>query len=253
MMRGSVTSREMRAIEMNAGYLGMSSSQLMENTGGAVASEVARRFKAGEGKVVAVVGTGRNGGDGMVAARRLAGMGYDVHVFLVGDPAHMRRRTVRKNWDVLQVMDRTVETRVCRDSTEIIPVGGMVVLDAVLGIGYNGPLKPPLLHAVRRINESDGVTIAVDVPTGLDADTGQVANVAVKAALTITFHRSKTGLTRGKEYTGDIVIVDIGIPPEASAYVGPGYVALTRRVRDVQSHKGDHGRLLIVVGSETYS
>jgi NAD(P)H-hydrate epimerase len=253
MTQDGVTSREMRAIEMNAEYLGISPGQLMENAGGAVASDVARRFKAGDGKVVALVGTGGNGGDGMVAARRLACMGYDVQVVLIGDAARIKRRVVRQNWDVLQVMDRTVETCSHRDSTEVPPVRGMVVLDALLGTGYSGPLNPPLLQAVRRINECDGFTVAVDVPTGLDADTGQVVNDAVKADLTITFHRSKVGLATGTAYTGDIVVADIGIPTEATTYIGPGDVVLTRTPRDAQSHKGDHGRLLIVGGSETYS
>jgi NAD(P)H-hydrate epimerase len=180
-------------------------------------------------------------------------MGYDVQVVLIGDPAHIRRREVRKNWDVLQVMDQTIETRSYRDSMDVPPVKGNVVLDALLGTGYSGPLKPPLLQAVQRINESDGFTIAVDVPTGLDADTGQVVNKVVKADRTITFHRLKAGVTKGNEYTGEIIVADIGIPPEASTYIGPGDVALTRVKRVAQSHKGDHGRLLIVGGSKTYS
>lgn len=253
MTQETVTSREMHALEMNAEYLGITSCQLMENAGGAVASDVAQRFKADEVKVVTLVGTGGNGGDGMVAARRLAGMGYDVQVVLIGDAAHIRRRVVRKNWDVLQALDRTVAIRRCRDAAEVPSMTGMVVLDALLGTGYSGPLNPPLLHAVRRINEANGFTIAVDVPTGLDTDTGQVVNDAVKADRTITFHRLKAGLARGEEYTGEIVVADIGIPREASTYIGPGDVALTRTPRVAHSHKGDHGRLLIVGGSETYS
>lgn len=252
-MPDSVTSREMRAIEMNAEYIGISPLQLMENAGGAVARDVAQRFKANEVEIVVLVGTGGNGGDGMVAARLLACREYDVQVVLIGNAAHIKRRVVRKNWDVLQIMDQTIETHSYRDSMEVPPVKGKVVLDALLGTGYSGPLKPLLLQAVQRINESDGFTISVDVPTGLDADTGEVLNDAVKADLTITFHKLKPGLMKQNEYTGEIVVADIGIPPEASTYIGPGDVALTRMKRVTQSHKGDYGRLLIVGGSETYS
>jgi NAD(P)H-hydrate epimerase len=95
--------------------------------------------------------------------------------------------------------------------------------------------------------------VAVDIPTGIDADTGEVLGVAVKADLTVTFYKSKKGLEKAKKYVGELVVKGIGLPKEFETYVGPGDVSMIMKPRPSESHKGDFGRLLIIGGSETFS
>jgi NAD(P)H-hydrate epimerase len=95
--------------------------------------------------------------------------------------------------------------------------------------------------------------MAVDVPTGIDSDTGEVLGNAVKADLTVTFHQTKNGLEKAKRYTGELVIGDIGLPSELEHFAGPGDVLLASKPRNPTAHKGDFGRLLVIGGSEVYS
>ncbi|HID16953.1 TPA: NAD(P)H-hydrate epimerase, partial [Candidatus Bathyarchaeota archaeon] len=175
-----ISTREMRILELNSEYLGVSTLQLMENAGRSVAEEVAKRFRPGS-KVVVFCGTGRNGGDGLVAARHLAALGFEVTVNLVGKEGDIKADIVLKNWEVVKMMKRSVKTRVLRDSFEISPCECDVIVDALLGTGVKGPLRQPILQAVKAINESKAFKVAVDVPTGVDADAGKRLGEAVKA------------------------------------------------------------------------
>jgi len=249
----SVSSVEMTAIEMNAEYFGVSTLQMMENAGSFAAREISSLFKPGETRVVVFAGTGGNGGDGLVAARHLAGLGYRVEVVLVGKPEEIRREIVRRNWEAVKFMDSSVKRTVISDSSLFPMLEGEVIVDALLGTGAKGALKQPVLQAVRVINGMKGFKVALDLPTGVDADSGEAAGEAVKADLTITFHRVKNGLLKAKEYVGELVVADIGVPREAETCVGPGDVLPVRRERLSESHKGDFGHLLVIGGSETYS
>lgn len=106
---------------------------------------------------------------------------------------------------------------------------------------------------VKAINHGAGFKLAVDVPSGINSDTGEVLDDAVKADLTITFHKPKPGLLKAENYVGKLVVANIGIPAEAELYAGPGDVCLVRKPRSPDSRKGDFGRLLIIGGSETFS
>jgi hydroxyethylthiazole kinase-like uncharacterized protein yjeF len=249
----AISSREMNALEMNGEYFGVSRLQMMENAGHAIAMEVESRRTNEASTTLVFAGVGGNGGDGFAAARHLACLGRNVTVVLVGHPDQIHRDEVAKNWAAIQFMTDSVQTILAGDSTLIPPVDGDVILDALLGIGAQGPLRPPILHAVQRINELHGFKVAVDVPTGVNADTGAVLNDAVKADLTITFHRPKRGLLKATTYVGDLVVAPIGLPNEAETHVGPGDVSLVWTPRSPRAHKGDFGRLLVVGGSDTYS
>ncbi len=122
-----------------------------------------------------------------------------------------------------------------------------------LGTGTKGKLKPPIAQVVDYINSLSGFKIAVDVPTGIDSDTGEVLGTAVKADLTITFHKAKPGLEKAKKYIGELVVVDIGLPSALERFAGPGDVNLATKPRSPTAHKGDFGRLLVIGGSEVYS
>jgi len=242
----------MRALELNAEYFGVSRLLLMENAGHTVALEVASRFKPGK-SVVVFCGLGGNGGDGFVAARHLSCMGFKVKVLLAGRGKDISDKAALENWRALQFLGDTIPVEEVYDSALVPKATADVVIDALLGTGARGSLRPPILQLVEGINEMDAFRVAVDVPTGIDADTGAVASEAVKANLTVTFHRSKKGLEKAKKYVGELAVKDIGLPEEFERFAGPGDVLPIAKPRPSESHKGDFGRLLVIGGSETFS
>jgi len=248
----SISTGEMRALELNSEYFGLTRLQLMENAGFSVASEVAERFPKGS-KVTVFCGLGGNGGDGFVAARHLLTRGFIVEVILAGKHRGIRSRESLQNWKALKSLKTSVKILEVSDSSRIPTSDSDIIIDALLGIGVKGALRPPILQMVRKINSSEGYVVSIDVPTGIDSDTGEVLGDAVKADLTVTFHKLKKGLLKAREYAGEIVVKSIGIPPEFESFIGPGDVRLAVKPRRPEAHKGEFGRLLVVGGSRTYS
>jgi len=242
----------MRTLELNAEYFGVSRLQLMESAGRNVALEIASRFKP-EKSVAIFCGLGGNGGDGFVAARHLSSMGFKVTVVLIGKAKEITDKAALANWEALQSLKETIPVHEVYDTTLIPETTAEIVIDALLGTGTKGRLRPPILQLVRKINTTNAFRVAVDVPTGIDADTGEVLGEAVKANLTITFHRTKKGLENAKEYVGELIVKDIGVPEEFERFAGPGDVLLVTKPRPAESHKGDFGRILVVGGSEVFS
>jgi len=242
----------MRTVEMNADYLGVYRLQLMENAGRAVADTVMSRFGP-KSHVTVVCGLGGNGGDGFVAARHLAGAGYHVEVLLLGSSDVIRSDEALINWEALRQMRSSIHIVEIHDSAEIQPLKADVVVDALIGTGVRGALTLPFSEMVQAINRSGGFKIAVDVPTGVESDTGAVHGAAVRADLTLTFHKPKTGFEGAGRHLGEVVVCPIGVPPEAELFAGPGDAYLVSKRRRPDSHKGEHGSLLVVGGSETYS
>jgi len=249
----SITSKEMRALELNSEYFGVSRLQLMENAGKSLAEEVANRFKPNKTRIAVFCGLGGNGGDGFVAARHLACLGFKVEVLLAGKPADISDKEAQKNWVGLQSLKDTLAIHEVYDSSRIPTLEAEVVVDALLGIGLKGAPRPPILQMIKKINDMDCFRVAVDVPTGIDSDTGKVLGEAVKADLTITFHKPKPGLTAAKEHAGEIIVKNIGLPPEFERFAGPGDVQLVVKPRHPEAHKGEFGRLLVIGGSEVFS
>jgi NAD(P)H-hydrate epimerase len=224
----------------------------MENAGRSIADEIALRFGSGT-SVVIFAGTGRNGGDGMVAARHLSSRGFKVFFKLIGNERSLLDPSALSNWKALKAMSTSVKITCCQDSSMISSVDADVVVDALLGTGIHGKLRQPYLRAVQVINSNAGFKIAVDVPTGIDSDTGEVLGEAVRANLTITLHALKKGFSKAKHYCGEVKIANIGIPPEAALYAGPGDVEAISLQRKMDAHKGQFGRLLVIGGSEMFS
>jgi NAD(P)H-hydrate epimerase len=248
----SITSREMRALELNAEYFGVSQLQLMENAGHNIALEIASRFKPDK-SVAIFCGLGGNGGDGFVAARHLSSMGFNVTVILAGKAKEISHKAALENWNALQFLKESISIHEVYDSSLIPDITADIVVDALLGTGTKGKLKPPISQLVEKINALDAFRVAVDVPTGIDSDTGEILGTAVKANLTITFHRTKKGFENAKEHVGELIVKDIGLPKEFEKFAGPGDVLLATKSRPSESHKGDFGRLLVIGGSETFS
>jgi len=251
-IENSITSREMRVLELNSEYFGVSRLQLMENAGHNVASEIASRFKPDK-SVAIFCGLGGNGGDGFVVARHLSSIGFRVKVILAGEAKLISHKEALENWKALQFLKEGIPVHEVYDSSIIPEVTAEIVVDALLGTGTKGELRPPILQLVEKINAIDAFRVAVDVPTGIDADTGEVLGKAVKVNLTITFHKTKKGLKNAEDYIGELVVKDIGLPKEFENLAGPGDVLLITKPRPAKAHKGDFGRLLIIGGSETFS
>jgi hydroxyethylthiazole kinase-like uncharacterized protein yjeF len=247
-----ITSRKMRALEINAEYYGVSLLQLMENAGRNVALEIVSRFSR-EQRIAIFCGLGGNGGDGFVVARHLFSQGFKVSVVLAGEAQSIRHEAAVKNWRALQPLRGRISIQEVRDSSAIPNVNAPIVVDALLGTGTKGKLKPPIAQLVDYINGLAAFKIAVDVPTGIDSDSGEVLGNAVKANVTVTFHKTKRGLRAAKKYVGELVIKDIGLPRELEKFAGPGDVFLAKKTRAAGAHKGDFGRLLVIGGSEVFS
>jgi hydroxyethylthiazole kinase-like uncharacterized protein yjeF len=248
----AITSREMRALEVNAEYFGISLLQLMENAGRNVADQIGSQFSSKQ-KVAIFCGLGGNGGDGFVAARHLLAQGFKVSVILAGKGRNIRHEAAVQNWRALQPLRGKISIQEVTDSSAIPDVNAEVVVDALLGTGTKGKLRPPIAQIVDFINALDAFKIAVDVPTGVNSDTGKVLGNAVKANVTVTFHKSKVGLRSAKKYVGELVVKEIGLPEEIAKFAGPGDVLLVKKKRGAGAHKGDFGRLLVIGGSKVFS
>jgi len=235
----------MAAVDRNAAALGVPRRVLMESSGRAVADAV--RAVADPGDAVAVLcGRGNNGGDGAVAARVLDGASagscedatLDVRARLLGRPETISTDIARANWAALVAAE--ADAREVRDSRALSLDDPAVVVDALLGTGVRGAPREPAATAIRATNATDATVVAVDVPSGVDADTGRAAGEAVDPDHVVTFHDDKPGID-----ADEVTVADIGIPGAAERFVGPGDLP---GARDPSAHKGDGGEVLVVGG-----
>jgi NAD(P)H-hydrate epimerase len=231
-----ITAARMAAVDRNAATLGVSQRQLMEASGRAVARTV-REVGGPESEVCVVAGRGNNGGDALVTARALENA-VDVH--LLGRPESIASADARANWAALEAAE--ADRHVVRDSTDLDLGRPAVIVDAVLGTGAVGAPREPAASAIRAMNAADATVVSVDVPSGLDADTGQSPGVVVEADRVVTFHDLKPGLAN----RDDVTVADIGVPAGAERFTGPGDLLALHRPAD--SHKGDFGHVLVVGG-----
>lgn len=249
-----MTPKDMMAFDGNAEDLGILKSALMENAGKSVADHIINTLDPC--KVTIFAGNGGNGGDGFVIARHLLNNGYDVELLFLGDPSRIKSRETLQNWTAIRNISlgiNSLEIKIINDSSALKKVDSPVIIDAMLGTGIKGKIKEPISEAIDLINESKSIKIAVDVPSGLDPLTGEVPNKAVEADYTLTFHKLKTGLKKAKTgYVGNIILFDIGIPAEAETFLGKGDL-LRLKNRNIDSHKGHNGTVLVVGGSQDYS
>ncbi len=233
-----LSSDEMAVVDANSEALGVPRKQLMESSGNAVA-RVVREYTDSGDAVALVCGRGNNGGDAFVAARFLKDR--QVTVYLLGRPETIATDIAQENWAALEQAELRAE--VVRDSTALDLGTPKLVVDAMLGTGVTGALREPEATAAKRINATDATVVAVDVPSGVDADTGEAAGSAVEADHVVTFHDQKPGLAG---LNASVTVADIGIPAAAETLVEQGDLLRLGRVSD--SHKGDHGRVLVVGG-----
>jgi hydroxyethylthiazole kinase-like uncharacterized protein yjeF len=233
---------------------------LMENAGRSATEAIVNRWPERARHTLVVCGTGNNGGDGFVVARQLAGAGCQARVVALGtqekltnDAAHMAAAWLGSGGKVQWVADSTelshLQEALC---------GSQLIVDALFGTGLSKPLSGLYLDAVELLNQSQIPCCALDVPSGLDADTGCVLGGAVKAQATVTFAHPKPGLfsTPAVECVGNLCIGSLGIPADSWKQVGAaGYqielwdFAKLLPPRKLSVHKGIAGRVAVVAGN----
>ncbi|MGI0026011.1 MAG: NAD(P)H-hydrate epimerase, partial [Nitrososphaera sp.] len=188
----AITSDQMYRIEENGHTsLGMRRFLMMENAGHGLADYIVSKFKGRirNKKIVAVCGTGNNGGDGFVASRHLAGYGARITIVLLGSPSDIKSEEAKLNWGIVEKMN-SIEILFGRDvNTDIKSMISKadIVLDAIFGTGIRGVIREPYASAIDAINANRrGLVLAVDVPSGFDPNSGTIHDKCVKADATIT-------------------------------------------------------------------
>ncbi len=230
---------------------GIAGAELMERAGAAAFGLLQRLWPAAR-RLLVICGTGNNGGDGWVVARLARAGGYTVDVALVGEPARIGGDAATHAARARAAGIEPVEL------ASLVSGGHDVIVDALLGIGLGRPVGGAWLAAIERMNGAGVPVLALDVPSGLDADTGAVLGAAVRAAATVTFIGVKRGLLTGAaaDHRGLLWFADLDVPEPiyaaapraAELLVGTG---LAPRART--SHKGDHGHVLVVGGDHGYA
>lgn len=266
MTKEKILAKKVGILDNNAEWLGIPKKLLMECAGYSLAMEIIEKYNLHENsKVVLFCGTGNNGGDGFVVARHLSSFGIKSHIILLGRPERIRTEEAKMNWNIISnSLTKNVKINVAKDSTDVVNMGIVLdsethdlIVDAILGTGIKGKLREPVATAVEFINEArehqNLPVVSIDVPTGLDPDTGEVTDIAITADLVITFHRNKKGMKIENDYIGEIIVKSIGIPQEAQLFVGRGDLLPTLQSRGKRFHKGQFGRMLVLGGSKNYT
>lgn len=261
MTRYLVSAAEMQELDrQTTEEVGSSARTLMETAGRAVAQAVGARLGKSR-RVVVVCGTGNNGGDGFVAASTLLERGYAVQVFVSGARSKVRSTA----GDALQTLEALGETDVhwMQTNGHLVALenalsGCSLVVDALIGTGFSGPVRGLAADVIALINNAGKTVIAVDMPSGVNADTGEIVGQAVRATHTVTFAFAKRGLLLfpGSEHTGLLEVADIGIPqtlaqklPVRGSVIARDDIAALLPLRGPNTHKGTFGTLAVVAGS----
>jgi len=259
-----VTVSQMQAIEREADAYGLTYDQMMENAGQGLADAILEIFSDEDTDLGAVglVGPGNNGGDTLVALTALAEAGWKAHAYLVKRKKdELVKRLTEAGGEIItgdSAFEKLAEALETAD----------VLLDGILGTGIKLPLKKDIAEALTQVNDIlDGLgqaplIVAVDCPSGLDCDSGEVAEETIPAHITITMAAVKQGLAKlpAFEYVGELQVVDIGLPDELKALndvhtevAEEELIASLLPERPLDSHKGTYGTALIVAGSVNYT
>ena len=208
-----ITVDQMYRIENKGHDMGFLKKFMMENAGAAAVRRLVDKLENIESKNVLIfVGLGNNGGDGLVMARHLAGYGANITVILLGTPENIKTEESNWNWSILQKMP---SVKLLSGNSFKFDFDPDVIIDGILGTGIIGDIREPYASAINYINQTDCYKFAVDVPSGLDPQTGDTANIYSKCDMTVTFHKMKQGIPKRKDLTGELFAEKIGIPPES--------------------------------------
>jgi NAD(P)H-hydrate epimerase len=208
-----ITVDQMYQIENNGHDMGFLKKFMMENAGAVAVRRLIEKIGDVDSKNILIfVGMGNNGGDGQVMARHLAGYNAKVKVVLLGTPDKIKTEESKWNWSILEKMP---SVKLVSNNSIDFDFKPDVIVDAILGTGITGEIREPYASAINYINGTECYKFAVDVPSGLDPQTGDTANIYTKCDMTVTFHKMKQGIPKRKDLTGELFAEKIGIPPEA--------------------------------------
>lgn len=218
----AISSNQMYEIEnMGHSKFGMKKVLMMENAGFGVADFIIKKFKnkpISKLKILAICGSGNNGGDAMVTARHLTCSSINLKVIFLGDPSSIKTEEALTNFEIISKMNKTIElimsSKVDTNVKKQI-LNADIIIDGIFGTGIKGEIQDPHLSVIKLINKSKAYIVAVDIPSGLNPNTGEITSNVIRANTTITFHRIKLGLLTNKKYTGNLILKKIGIPIEA--------------------------------------
>ncbi len=258
-MKPVLSRDEMRRFDAHASSVCRVPSLLLMENAGRGAAEIIERHYGASCRVLVVAGAGNNGGDGFVVARRLIARGARVEVALLTDPARLKGDALANYGAFRGIGGQIAELDATRKAEfETMLTRADVVIDALFGTGLDRPIEGFVREAIELVNQAPVARVALDVPSGLDSDTGAVHGVAVLAELTITFAHPKRGLLTpsGALHSGRLEVTDIGVPGELAEAVGFSAAliegsdvarALGRRLPT--AHKASSGRVLVLAGS----
>jgi len=210
----------MKLLEDMAEEIGISKLILMENAGLQLANIIQKQYSKNKSKNILIVcGSGNNGGDGLVCARHLIQFADEITICLLNINGKLKTNEVKKNWNLIRGIKKIKKMEIFQNKNftkefENEINKSDIIIDALFGTGLHGKLNNQVAFVMNQINKSEKSIVAVDIPSGLNPLDGSIANDVIIAELTVTFHKSKTGLLQREEITGKIIIVDIGIPPE---------------------------------------
>ena len=257
-MTDILTPKQMGEAEQASVRLGVSLSELMDNAGNALGREVLNFAKKHMlKKIVILIGNGNNGGDGSVCANFLAEAGIVPTIMkMCGEPKTELSKSV------VEKLHHTRKVISCEDECfEDVINNAEIIVDCVFGTGFHGEIREKNLRFFEKIGKSCAYKIGCDIPSGVNSDNGYVSKGTIKCTKTVTFHRAKIGmfLSPAKDFCGEILIKDIGIPKGWEAYVSgnvlkPDFDEIKSNLpkRDRNSHKGTYGKLMLVCGCENY-
>lgn len=257
-MKKACYAQQMRDIDAAAADIGkIPSIVLMENAAISVIAELIRKFPDLENKrAVILCGKGNNGGDGFAIARHLHNMGTETHVYLVAGTDISGDAKI--NYDIIKGMSVSIEAYGGAENPELTIKSADIVIDAIFGTGIHGEIQGIAAEAIECINENADYVMSVDVPSGINSDTGEICGVCVKADKTVTFAAYKIGMFKypAADYTGEVTVASISIPDGIIEAQGVSvnvtdaeFVRANFPKRTNNSQKGDYGKVLIIAGS----
>ena len=255
-------SDEMRNIDkVTAEVYGLPELLLMESAGHRTAQAMASLLQGVRDKTICVLaGSGNNGGDALAAARYLHNMGAKVKVFITCEEAHLKPAAGRMEKTAVQMGLEIHKLEEDRDWNRLHLALKFTdaILDGLLGTGFKGELKKKILRLIEEVNEVGKKVLSIDIPSGVEADTGRISSVAVAADMTLTLGLPKVGhlLSPGTEMTGELIVDDIGIPQKLlqsdkiqQTLLDDSLAATLLPLRGHAVHKGDCGKILVIAGS----